>query len=172
MRQININCIVRYSKRYVASSVKFVVFQVRFDTSAHDTVGTEAKEGKKYKSRSDVNQARVTAPLNSKLEPVAHHSHLKNKHKNEKVAASSGHKAENNSYDTHFPKTKISSNVKSQHYKPKDLVKLPEINLKPGNNSNMSKVIKSTYVTVKLYSQLCSYSYMLQWQSHICIEVY
>lgn len=61
-------------------------------------------------------------------------------HKKENMAASREHKAGTSFCDIHFPKAKISSNVNSQNDRSKVLVKLPEINLRPGTNPNMAKV--------------------------------
>ena len=106
----------------------------------HDIKGAQVKEVNKYKNRS--NELRKNIPQSNrnstKLQPV---SNLRSEDRqNHKATVSSQPKIGSTPLDIHSPKTQHGNTVNSLHHKTRDPVKLPEIDLRPRNDHNLSKV--------------------------------
>ena len=110
--------------------------QVKVDTHLHGTNNAQVTdfEIKRYQNSHEVKK---DIPPSNAMSSV----NGDNK-RNVKAAVSSQQKTEHKLLDVQLPKEKIKNDASSLQIKPRDLdpVKLPEINLSPGNNHSLSKV--------------------------------
>ena len=91
----------------------------------------QVKEVNKYKKN-------IQPRNGTKLQPVSNFK--SDDRRNDKATVSNQTKTGSILPDIHSPKTQHGNNVNSLHHKPRDPVKLPEIDLRPENDHNLSKV--------------------------------
>ena len=124
----------------------------------HGQNGAQTKVGNIYKDRSNENRVRKNIlPSNgntTKLQPVLN---LKSEDsRNNKFKATSQQKIESKLPDIHSPKVKTGNTLNPSHYTSRDPVKLPEVYLRPGHNSNLLSKVKC-YARKSLQTNYCSF---------------